>query len=427
LNKPTGILDAWSAIEILTPPAYDRPQSLAGGDSSKVAKLDELTLPWERGDRSRPNQRLYYQIVLGSVDLEPAIEALVERFGDSRAERPTARGNAVLAVIVVDKSGKLVEEPAVGISSFGWGLMTALNGNLADLAGWTDVEKRLVYLVAKALAPPGTADDEEEWRTKPLTRQSIERAYRALASSLKIPVEWMHPPEFAIRSFVYYKDPNPPEPLLLNSFFLADLSSAKQLFLKDEATHNLKAYLGEWAPKDRINLLEDTSALEAVLRPRSTPPARWPSNGRHPLSLLQQAAVNLAFSKTASEGILGINGPPGTGKTTLLRDVVANVIAERASVLAGFTDPEDAFEHSGQKLMAGGSWLHLYKLNPALKGFEMVVASSNNKAVENVSAELPGLNAIATMLHIFAILRRCPTQFMAAIPGVQLRRCLETH
>ena len=63
--------------------------------------------------------------------------------------------------------------------------------------------------------------------------------------------------------------------------------------------------------------------------------------------------------------------------------------------MAKFNDPETAFEHSGEKLKAGESWIHLYRLNPTVRGFEMVVASSNNKAVENVSAELPNLSAIA--------------------------------
>ena len=42
-------------------------------------------------------------------------------------------------------------------------------------------------------------------------------------------------------------------------------------------------------------------------------------------------------------GILAVNGPPGTGKTTLLRDIVAALVTERARAMAGFDDPEDAF------------------------------------------------------------------------------------
>jgi hypothetical protein len=60
-----------------------------------------------------------------------------------------------------------------------------------------------------------------------------------------------------------------------------------------------------------------------------------------------------------------------------------------------FDDPETAFTHSGERVRSGQSWLHLYKVAPELRGYELVVASSNNKAVENVSAELPALGAIA--------------------------------
>lgn len=148
-------------------------------------------------------------------------------------------------------------------------------------------------------------------------------------------------------------------------------------------------------PQPGLDLLCDTTALATAVSPRFTPLARWPGPGRHPLVLLQQAAVNSVFRETKSGGLLGINGPPGTGKTTLLRDLVAGIVAKRAEAMAKFDDPEEAFEHSGQRLKAGDGWIHLYRLNRSLCGYEMLVASSNNKAVENVSAEIPGLSAIA--------------------------------
>ena len=74
---------------------------------------------------------------------------------------------------------------------------------------------------------------------------------------------------------------------------------------------------------------------------------------------------------TRMRPIAKVNGPPGTGKTTLLRDLVAHVLVSRAELLAKIEDPRGDL--------------------PAmdLMDFAVVVASSNNTAVENVSLELP--------------------------------------
>ncbi len=71
-NRPDDVLSAWTALEVLSPPTYVRSEDLAGGDKRRVSTLNEQSLPWERGEKSRPNQRLYYQVVLGSIKMESA-------------------------------------------------------------------------------------------------------------------------------------------------------------------------------------------------------------------------------------------------------------------------------------------------------------------------------------------------------------------
>lgn len=408
-NAAPQVLSAWTALEVLAPPTFFRPEDLAGGDPKAVASLEGPALPWERGEKSRPNYRLYYQVVLGAMKLEPAVERLIQRFGDSRPERPGVRGQAALGVVIVDQQGRPVQSPAVAVASVGWGVVTALRGQLTDLARWPQVEADLVERVEKRLLGTtlNTHEAKEAARAKPLTRAALTAAYEQLLAETGLPGELVEPPRFAIRSYEYFKNPGPPDALLLNSFFLADLAWARALCTAGKAPANLQRYLGITPPRSQRDLLRSEAALEEAVAPAVTPLARWPGFGRHPLALLQQAAVNLAFQETRAGGLLGVNGPPGTGKTTLLRDMVAGVLTARAEAMAAFRDPQEAFRHSGEKIKAGNGWLHLYRLDPALRGFEMVVASSNNKAVENVSAELPGEGAIAqdaTSLRYFKTL-----------------------
>lgn len=390
-DEPEAILDTWTALEVLSPPAFRRPEDLAGGDRTAVAWLDRERLPWEgSGEKARRNTKLFYQIVLGTVDLGEATNQLLARYADSRVERPVARGEAILAIVIVDREGRLVESPAVSISSFAWGVPCALQGDLTSLSEWRGAEGPLIEGIDEVLRR--SSDDEGN---HPLDRASITAGWEWLVTTLGLQRETVKPPFFALRSYEYYKSSESPEPLLLNSFFLNDLDTARALFSQGKATPNLRRYIGRDVPATRHDLLQDKNTLEAAVSPEMIPLARWPGPGRHPLVLLQQASVNLALRELRETGILAVNGPPGTGKTTLLRDLVAAIVTARAEAMAAFDDPATAFAHSGEKLKAGSAWLHLYRLDASLKGFEMVVASSNNKAVENVSAELPDLNAVA--------------------------------
>ena len=390
-NQPKEILHSWTAMEVLSPANFRSPRDLVGGEHWRIADIENGITPWENGgERSKPNNRLYYQIILGSVAMEPSISALLKVYTDSRDERPQARGEAVLATVMLEKDGCPVEQDAISISSFGWGVPVALSGNLSALSKWPQAEKALTQMLSDHLIKR-----DSEGQLKPLTWDSINAAYELLINAIGLDQSLSTPPSFIVRTYQYFKNPEPPESILLNSFFLNDLGKATEMFADGTATQNLKRYLGALKPQSRRNLMNDEDAIEFALEPNKFPLGAWPANGRHPLVMLQQCAVNLGLNDLKSDGILAVNGPPGTGKTTLLRDVIAAIVTERAQDLINYDDPEKAFNHSGQKISRGRAFIHLYGLDEKVRGREIIVASSNNKAVENVSTELPSQNAVA--------------------------------
>lgn len=151
------------------------------------------------------------------------------------------------------------------------------------------------------------------------------------------------------------------------------------------------------SPKDRDSFFQQVSE---ILRVENAPLGKWPS--KFMPAFMQQMAVNLCIRKGTSDlyGVNGrvfsVNGPPGTGKTTLLKEIVVSNIIERAVLLAEYKDPDDAFEK--QAFLHGEKQEHAYSTyirgwyrlkKDKINDYSVLVTSCNNAAVENVSKELP--------------------------------------
>ena len=169
----------------------------------------------------------------------------------------------------------------------------------------------------------------------------------------------------------------------LHSFFIDDLEYTKGI-----DNENLRQYLLGNQTGERINLDSkkdspsfNPDAFKKVLEPKNYPLGRFPSETRYALSFMQQTAVNIATMATEADKkqIQSVNGPPGTGKTTLLKDIFAELVVEQARDIVGLGD-DKAIKRNG---------LEISVLPDKITENSIVVASSNNGAVQNIVNELP--------------------------------------
>lgn len=389
-----SVLAAWLTLEVLTPQALPDARELET-IGRMLVRFDEHPEPWqERRFGKRDKERaVYWMVYLGELDLAKSTEAILKIYPDDAVdERADVRGTTTLAVVVVDGQGRPVEGKTF-LSSFAWGYGQVRAGRLKGLAGFHEADRAIRAELEKRLIR-----QDEEGNIQPLNNSDIGQTIDWLAKVLNLPNEEVLRPGLAIRVPQWGAYSEAPEPELLNSFFIDDLIQARTAFGNGQVGQALSAYMGVAPTRERQDVVRNKNIVAKTLAPERTPLVRWPGPGHHPLVLMQQAAINHSVSELANGGMVAVNGPPGTGKTTLLRDIVAKVMLDRAIAMSKFDRPTQAFTHV-TSMRTGQAYTHLYQLNESLIGHEIVVASSNNKAVENVSREIPSASAIAGDLN----------------------------
>ncbi|SEF36057.1 AAA domain-containing protein [Amycolatopsis pretoriensis] len=147
---------------------------------------------------------------------------------------------------------------------------------------------------------------------------------------------------------------------------------------------------------DRIDVRSDTAAVVRSVEPARIPPGRWPQDPKRSLVVSQQFAVDRVIGDLGPDGgVFAVNGPPGTGKTTLLRDVLAAIVVQRAEALSTLHHPVDGFSGPPRRVVLSDRYTATVRAPRAdLTGFEILLATTGNDAAENVTAEIPGIGAV---------------------------------
>lgn len=169
------------------------------------------------------------------------------------------------------------------------------------------------------------------------------------------------------------------ESQLFNSYIIDDLELVSQNLSQNK---NITDYILSLTKKQEkpIDVKKNTDEINRILSKDKYPLGKWPSEF-YP-ALMQQLAVNYAIGENRNP-FFSVNGPPGTGKTTLLKEIIADTIVRRAIEISKLSNSDDAFYKNI------GNDISFYKIKESFLPYSILVTSCNNAAVENITGELP--------------------------------------
>lgn len=378
-----AILNFWRAIEIFNLPDLPTEANLFQKGAS---------LPWELPHENEKDLKWHHIVFLGRIPKKIITEKIEEAtdYVPSEEEIWEERitGNTCLAALIVDEDGRCGLDNGYIQPSYIHGLMCLQNHKPLSIIE-EELEKTQEAFRDRFGVDPEAAS-LNELQTSVIRWSHLNRELEVLQGVDLKGLDWE--PLVFIKSFRLSKHAKP-DTAFLNSFYLKDLNAL--IDSRKKQGKGLQQLLDtDVSSLKRIDMLKDVNAFWWKLDPKEMPAGRWPSNPKYGLYSAQFGAVSTCLSTLkSSNGLLGVNGPPGTGKTTLLSDIVAEVIVMRAQKL---------LKKGAVKLFGTGHKIErpdftFYHFEPNADIFSdggIVVASSNNAAVENISKELPSKSKI---------------------------------
>lgn len=303
---------------------------------------------------------------------------------------------------------------------------------LKAMSVWTSfqpLDESVPALVVQLLE--GRSKERARWQQWQASRPEVSaQAWREYGSALAAPKTAVASEGDAAEDTAIGATPGIQEMAILNSFFIDDLERVmddiRAKGLSDDSP--LACYLrGDCERHADLLATEGQSLIRESLAMSRMPRGRWPGENTHSMSLMQQFAINTIDDRLDATGLYSVNGPPGTGKTTMLRDLVARNVVKRAEVLASLDSVESAFGED-LKVNRHNQAKTIKTLIPELVGHEMVVVSSNNAAVENITRELPQCKALGKafegLTYLQPVARKLAVAPESAAGGAALLRPL---
>ena len=376
MNEVKRILNFWKEVNLLTPVTV---KSVAFKNQESLSVKDVLKVPYNRiEDSLLLNNDEKYEVEIGFGDIKNTY--LYEKGSIEKEDFVDGDGGESFIFSFKIDGDKKYKEESFAISKFTFILLKNLISKSYD-----DIE----YEIKKF-------NENIEIDLKSYENYNVENVKKITSLILKeLNIdnldEKILKKSFYLKLFSSREEEDSNESSFAQmDFYTRDLETIAKADLKDDSLLSNIIYSKE--NKNRQKIDDNKEFLEEITLPKNMPVGKWPSKFNP--SLMQAAAINICTSKDYTPNIFSVNGPPGTGKTTLLKEI--KIIADLNS-----TDLEIMKTNT-----TNSYYRNYYKIPDELKKLGIIVSSNNNSAVENISKDLPKAEDVLskdTLTNLFDI------------------------
>ena len=384
MNKVKRILNFWKEVNLLTPVTV---KSVAFKNQESLSVKDVLKVPYNRiEDSLLLNNDEKYEVEIGFGDIKNTY--LYEKGSIEKEDFVDGDGGESFIFSFKIDGDKKYKEESFTISKFTFILLKNLISKSYD-----DIE----YEIKKF-------NENIEIDLKSYENYNVENVKKITSLILKeLNIdnldEKILKKSFYLKLFSLSEEDNNESSFAQMDFYTRDLETIAKADLKDDSLLSNIIYSKE--NKNRQKIDDNKEFLKEITLPKNMPIGKWPS--KYNPSLMQAAAINICTSKDYSPNIFSVNGPPGTGKTTLLKEIIADTIVKKAKIIADLNSTDLEIMKTNT---TNSYYRNYYKIPDELKKLGIIVSSNNNSAVENISKDLPKAEDVLskdTLTNLFDI------------------------
>lgn len=368
MNEIKRILNFWKEVNLLTPVTV---KSIAFKNQESLSVKDVLKVPYDRIENSLLlNNDERYEIEIGFGDIKNTY--LYEKGNIEKEDFVDGDGGESFIFAFKIDGDKKYKEESLTISKFTYILLKNIISKNYD-----DIE----YEIKKF-------NENIEIDLKSYEYYNVENIKKITSLILKeLGIDGLDEKilkkSFYLKLFKSNEEEDPNESSFCQmDFYTRDLETIAKANLKDDSLLSNIIYSKE--NKNRQKIDDNKEFLEEITLPKNMPVGKWPSKFNP--SLMQAVAINICTSKDYTPNIFSVNGPPGTGKTTLLKEIIADTIVKKAKIIADLNSTDLEIMKTNT---TNSYYRNYYKIPDELKKLGIIVSSNNNSAVENISKDLP--------------------------------------